>query len=155
MIDEQIITMWQVNQRVTETVIKALPADVLDMRSGAKGRNISAQFAHIHSVRRMWLEVEDKKLVADLLKPDPKTQYNNTELIAMLQASSKAIEQMIKICSAKEYKSKAGKRGLLPLIGYLIAHESHHRGAILLTAKQNGFSLPESLKYGIWDWMKL
>jgi len=37
----------------------------------------------------------------------------------------------------------------------LIAHESHHRGSILLTLKQTGHKLTDELKWGLWDWNKL
>lgn len=48
---------------------------------------------------------------------------------------------------------KAGsKRGLGVSVAYFIAHESHHRGSIMLTLKQCGHKLDKSTSYGIWDW---
>jgi uncharacterized damage-inducible protein DinB len=40
-------------------------------------------------------------------------------------------------------------------IGYFIAHESHHRGSILLTLKQCGHGPDQLVKYAIWDWEKM
>lgn len=39
-------------------------------------------------------------------------------------------------------------------MGYFIAHESHHRGNILLTLKQCGHRLDQDTQYAIWDWTR-
>ncbi|NQX60570.1 DinB family protein [Paenibacillus qinlingensis] len=37
-------------------------------------------------------------------------------------------------------------------LGYLISHESHHRGQIALLAKQLGFPLNKKTAFGVWEW---
>jgi uncharacterized damage-inducible protein DinB len=44
---------------------------------------------------------------------------------------------------------------VITTLGYFIAHESHHRGSILLTLKQCGHGVDSTAQYAIWDWDKM
>jgi uncharacterized damage-inducible protein DinB len=65
------------------------------------------------------------------------------------------IEQWIRLASENTPGIRTFKRGLVPTVAYLIAHESHHRGSILLTLKECGQPLDRSTRDSIWDWSKI
>ena len=75
-----------------------------------------------------------------------KDRPNRQELIEAFQASGAAIEQFLSDLS------RGFKRGFSTTLSYFVAHESHHRGSILLTIKTCGHKLDKASSYAIWDW---
>jgi uncharacterized damage-inducible protein DinB len=40
------------------------------------------------------------------------------------------------------------------VLTYFVAHEGHHRGQIVLVARQIGDRLPATVTAGLWQWTK-
>jgi uncharacterized damage-inducible protein DinB len=40
------------------------------------------------------------------------------------------------------------------VLAYFVAHEGHHRGQIVLVARQLGHRLPLAVTDGLWQWTK-
>ena len=154
---EQLIEAWQTNHRVTLKLLKALSDDALQATLSTRGgRDVARQLAHVHEVRTSWAEISSKTNRDAKLPHIAKGESpSKKELQVALDASADGIETTIRESWAKGGKVTSFKRGLIPLISYLIAHESHHRGSILLTLKQTGHKLSDELKWGLWDWNKL
>jgi uncharacterized damage-inducible protein DinB len=139
---------------VTLKVLDGLPPEALRATLSKRGgRDIARQFAHVHDVRTAWLRKPDI--------PDGVTRFAkresppSAELRKALDESADAIERLIRRSCAAGGKVGGFKRDIFVLLGYLIAHESHHRGSILLTAKQTGHALNDDLRWGIWAWDKI
>ena len=154
---EQLSEAWQINQRVTLKLLKALSDEALHATLSTRGgRDVARQLAHVHEVRAGWAETTSKTNRDAKLPHFAKGESpSKKQLAAALDASAKGIETTIRESWAKGGNVTGFKRGLIPLISYLIAHESHHRGSIMLTLKQTGPKLSDDLKWGLWDWNKI
>lgn len=155
-IEEQIIETWFINHRTNLMLLDNLTEESLTLTTSKRGGGtIGHQLAHIYNVRFWKLEKYDKKLITGL--SSIKSEDNKT--ITMLKdchiLSAKLIESILTQGIENDGEVKGFKRGVVPLLGYFIHHEAHHRGNILLTLKLCGYKLPPVLQYGIWEWNKI
>ena len=155
-IEQQILETWFINHRVNLMLIDALTEEALDFTTSKRGGGtIGHQLVHIYNVRFWKLEKCNKALVAHLTTikaEDPKTLKMLRECHTL---SSDLIGNILKTGLEQDGQVKGFKRGVVPLLGYFISHEGHHRGNILLTLKLSGFKIPDALKYGIWEWNRI
>ena len=116
------------------------------------GRDVARQFAHLHNVRIYHLEKRAKDLSTGLVKFESKISPPRAQLKKAFKASGVAIERFLVAVLEGEPKRRGFKKGIFTSLSYLVAHESHHRGSILLTLKQCGHLPAKDVTYGIWDW---
>lgn len=155
-IEQQILDTWFINHRTNLMLIDNLTEESLILTTSKRGGgSIGHQLAHIYNVRFWKLEKFNKEFVKDLTT----NQADDMKTIAMLKdchtISADLIAEVLKKGIEDNGNVKGYKRGLIPLLGYFIHHEAHHRGNILLTLKLCDFKLTAELKYGIWEWNKI
>ncbi len=148
---EQLLEAWRTANQAQLLFIEHLPQEGWKASLSTRGgRNLFDQIAHTYALRLQWLEVIDKTLVAGLPRIDKGPAPDAAQLREAILASGTAIEQLIRTSWEAGGKLKGYKKGLIPFLTYLIAHEAHHRGHALLTLKQSGSKIPEPLKWGLW-----
>jgi uncharacterized damage-inducible protein DinB len=150
--DNQVVETWQIHERINQYLLDAIDRASLDSHSASKGRSIGEQFAHIHNVRLMWLKSAAPELLQGLAKVESEQANDKRFLKKSLTDSGKAIGVVLTTSLESGGRVKGFKPHATAFLGYLISHESHHRGQIALSLKQAGKPLDKKIAYGIWEW---
>jgi len=150
--NDQLIETWSIHERINQYLLSAVSIEALTSVSASKGRNVAEQFAHIHNVRLMWLKAAAPELLAGLDKIDKESAFDAAMLRRSLELSGAAIAELLKRALAGDGRIKGFKPHAAAFLGYLVSHESHHRGQIVLTLKQAGHPVDKKTQFGLWEW---
>lgn len=160
---DAILTTWRTSNRVTVFLVEHLPPALWTSRlPGAPHRTIRMVAGHLHNVRRMWI----KTLGAELGIPVPRAvdgrQVGRAELVRALERSSRGILRLLAcgcradgmIPASSTYRWRNLPLDVGHVLAYFVAHEAHHRGQIVLAARELGLRLPAGVTGGLWQWTK-
>ena len=147
-----LIDTWNIHNRINLYLLDAIDKTSLDSHSASKGRSVGEQFAHLHNVRLMWLKSAAPELLKGLQKIEALQAVDQKLLRSSLVDSGKAIASLLEQSLETGGKIKGFKPHAEAFLGYLISHESHHRGQIALNLKQAGKPLDKKIAYGLWEW---
>ena len=148
----ELVETWEINCRIVLYLLESIENAWLTDTSALKGRAISEQFAHLHNVRLMWLKAASPELLEGLEKFEKGQSLSKEILQESLTKSAQAISKLIEKGIANGGKIKGFKPHATAFVGYLISHESHHRGQIMISLKQSGRKLSKSIGFGLWEW---
>ena len=161
---EIILDAWNTASRVTSYLVENLPAELWPATiPGAPRRTIRMVAGHIHNARCMWVKTLGREhgiappASVDRVNVQPK------QLVAALDRSGDAVAKLLRLGCEHDGQippSRAYAWRNLPLdvghvLAYLVAHEAHHRGQIVMAARQLGHRLPAAVTAGLWQWTKL
>jgi uncharacterized damage-inducible protein DinB len=155
------VRVFAANERMNQMLLERLEPKAWKAKPPGGARTIAAIFTHVHNVRCKWV-----RLTAPHLKvPEQLDRARCTikKARAGLAESAARCEEMLAeaLCGAGRVKkfvrdgwSRPWPAGV-EMLCYMNAHEAHHRGQVLLLARQVGYPLPKEVGYGVWNWEKI
>jgi hypothetical protein len=103
----------------------------------------------------MWVKMLGKRYGLAVPRSVDRRRVSRRQLLAALTRSGRAIGGLL------EFGLEDGGHlaGFSPpevthFLAYHVAHEGHHRGQIVMVARQLGRRLPAEVTNGLWQWSK-
>jgi uncharacterized damage-inducible protein DinB len=159
---DALIAAWKTNNRVTGFLFESLPSELWPMAvPGMPRRTVRMIAGHIHNVRCMWIKMLGKRYGISV--PNSVNRYTVTrrELLRALERSSDGILELLELGIHRDGRIPASgvpwlnlPLDVMHVLTYFVAHEGHHRGQIVLLARQTGHRLPSEITGGLWQWSK-
>ena len=97
----------------------------------------------------MWLKAAKAEDIPEQLERHTVTPAQATRA---LEASLLSLHKFCKRALETDGRIKGFHPDVAGFIGYLIAHDAHHRGQIAMLARQLGHPLPQKAVFGMWEW---
>jgi uncharacterized damage-inducible protein DinB len=156
-----LLGSWRTNDRVTAYLIEQLPAPLWNASlPHAPQRTVGTIAAHLHNVRCSWVKTLGHEHGVSVPAPVDRRTVTRRGVLAALKQSNRGIESLLELgmnSGGKLPSSRAYVWRNLPLdvghvLTYFVAHEAHHRGQIVMLARQLGYRLPAEIAGGLWQW---
>ncbi|HTS87293.1 MAG TPA: DinB family protein [Gemmatimonadales bacterium] len=156
-----ILPAWRTNALITERVVRALPMSVYDAAiPGLSRRTVRSVAAHLHTSRCGWVRTLGSPYGVAVPAGVDRQTVSRAELGQALRQSARAMTALLSLGCERGGRVPATARYVWRnlaldvghVLTYFVAHEAHHRGQLVLIARQLGHPLPASVTAGLWQW---
>jgi len=155
--NQAILNSWKTNTRITIYFIEHITLKLwsTELPDSSK-RTIGMISSHIHNTRCMWIKMIGKNIqsLKVSIRVDPR-HANRKIVIGALAQSSQSMLKLLEACINNGGKLPTKPAWLnfpddiIHFLTYFVAHEGHHRGQIILLARQLKHRFPSEVTNGV------
>ncbi len=158
-----ILDAWATNNRVTMFLVEQMPLELWSAAlPGCPRRTMRMVLGHIHNARCMWLKTLGRPHGIRVPAAVDRHRVTCSQLVRALERSGRGIAGLLtlgldaggQIPPTAAYTWRNLPLDVAHVLTYFVAHEGHHRGQIVLAARQLGHRLPPAVRNGLWQWTK-
>ena len=150
-VDEAVKEAWLVNDKVNSILLEHLTSEMIEAQTLGGGYSVVQHLAHMAEAKEFWGVMLDEELAGtlpDLFREERIAETNLAHIKDGFARTSKVTLELAKNTSAPANFPYASLNSYLI---HLIAHDSYHRGQIVLAIKTAGHPLPdEGELWGPW-----
>lgn len=154
--DHPLLAAWRTSSRVTAFLIEHLPDEVWRATiPGQPRRTVRMIGGHLHNARCMWVKTLGRTHGVRVPQSVDRHRVSRQRVLTALGRSATAIRQLLEAGLANGGRLAGfSPPEVTHFLAYHVAHEGHHRGQIVMVARQLGHRLPDDVAYGLWQWSK-
>ena len=155
---------WATNNRVTVAFVEQLPSALWGAPvPGVPHRTVCMIAAHLHNARCQWIRTLGREHGVPVPRRVDHRKVTRRALAVALRRSGRGIDALLELGLAAGGQVPPSRGYVwrnLPLdvghvLAYFVAHEAHHRGQIVMLARQLGLRLPPTVINDLWQWTKV
>ena len=163
-LDAVVLQSWRTSNAVSVWLIEGVPAKLWASDvPGIPRRSIRRIAAHLHNSRCSWIKTLGREHGIRAPEHVDYRRVSQRTLVAALKKSSRGIEDLLRlgiehggvVPPSRGYVWRNLPLDVAHVLTYFVAHEAHHRGQIVMVARQLGQRLPRTVVDGLWQWARL
>ena len=151
--EQEIVEEFERCARVTEYLTTRLPRRLWHQPPPTgHGRTIAAMVAHVHGVRKTFARMGG----APATPPLDRKRVTPIEAHRALRQINRTLCAMFKQSLARgEARAKGLPRRTINMMMYLTQHDAHHRGQVIMRARELGHAFSSDDVMRIWGWKRM
>lgn len=149
---EGLLATWRTSSRVTAFLIESLPDEVWRATiPGAPRRTVRMIGGHLHNCRCMWVQMLGRRHNLTVPAGVDRRRVSRRQLLAALARSARTVEELLKVGLANGgHLAGFSPPKVTHFLAYHVAREAHHRGQIVMVARQLGHRPLAAVTNGLW-----